>query len=209
MRVLIIDDEENIRKTTAAALNAMGHETFPVASGEEALRQLDKAHFDVAFLDLRLDGQSGLDLLPELLQAELRLEIVVFTAFASIETAVEAMRRGAVDYLPKPFTPEQLRQVLARIAKARKLEGRVAELESRLSSNAPAADITTVEPALQKVYETALKASGTPATVLLLGESGTGKTVLARYVHENSPQKENTFVTVSCPSLSRELFSWT
>src|SRR5437870_3000823 len=134
MRVLIIDDEENIRKTTAVALEAMGHETVCVETGTEALKHLDKAAFDVVFLDLRLAGQSGLDLVPELLKAEARLEIVVFTAFASIETAVEAIRRGAVDYIPKPFTPDQIRQVLARVARARKLQGRLAELESRLSA---------------------------------------------------------------------------
>jgi len=145
MRALIIDDDENIRKTTAMALQAMGHEPFSVETGGEALQQLDKTHFDVAFLDLRLNGQSGLDLLPELLNQDPGLEIVVFTAFASIETVVEARRRGAVGYLPKPFTPEQIRRVLARIIKARKLEDRAAELESRLSSDAPPSDLSSLD----------------------------------------------------------------
>jgi NtrC-family two-component system response regulator AlgB len=205
MRVLIIDDEDNIRKTTAVALQGMGHETVGAGGGEEARKHLDKGHFDVAFLDLKLNGEAGLDLLPELLKNDPRLEVVVFTAFASIETAVEAMRRGAADYIPKPFTPEQLRQVLSKIAKSRRLQGRVAELESRLSSDSPVADFTTTESTLQRAYEMALKAAAAPATILLLGESGTGKTVLARFIHEHSPQKENAFVTVSCPSLSREL----
>src|SRR5262249_35773072 len=102
-------------------------------------------------------------------------------------------------------TPEQIRQVLGKIIKARKLQGRLADLESRLSADAPAVDLTTAEPSLKKLYEMALKAAATPATVLLLGESGTGKTVIARFIHEHSPQKDNAFVTVSCPSLSREL----
>src|SRR5205823_2146945 len=114
--------------------------------------------------------------------------VVVFTAHASIETAVEAMRRGAVDYIPKPFTPEQIRQVLGKISKTRKLEGRLAELESRLSSDAPTADLATCEPAMQKMFEVAFKAAATPATILLTGESGTGKTVVARAIHEKSPQ---------------------
>ena len=205
MRVLIIDDEENIRKTTAVAVEAIGHTTAGAANSEDALQQLDKAHFDVALLDLRLQEESGLDLLPQLLQSDPRLDVVVFTAFASIESAVEAIRRGAVDYVPKPFTPEQIRQVLARIAKSRKLQGRLEELEFQLSADSPTVDLTTTEHGLQKVYETALKAAATPATILLLGESGTGKTVLARFIHTHSPQKENAFVTVSCPSLSREL----
>src|SRR3989454_9933189 len=205
MRLLIIDDEENIRKTTAVLLESMGHETVGVGNGAAALNQLDKDQFDVAFLDLKLNGESGLELLPELLKSNPRLEIVVFTAYASIETAVEAMRRGAVDYIPKPFTPEQIRRVLTRITKARKLQERVAELESRLSSDAPTTDLATSEPAMQKAFEVALKAAATPATILLQGESGTGKTVLARAIHANSPQRENAFVTVNCPSLSREL----
>ena len=205
MRVLIIDDEENIRRTTAVALEGMGYESVGAGSGSEALKQLDKGQFDVAFLDLKLNEENGLDVLPELLKGDSRLQVVVFTAFASIETAVEAIRRGATDYIPKPFTPGQLRQVLSKIIDARKLRGRLAELEFRLSSDSPGADLSTCEPALQKLYHMAFKAAATPATMLLLGESGTGKTILARFIHENSPQKENTFVTVNCPSLSREL----
>src|SRR6266853_4439147 len=113
----------------AVFLEAMGHETAAAGSRAAALKQLEDGHFDIAFLDLKLDGENGLDLLLELLKAEPGLEVVVFTAYASIETAVEAMRRGATDYIPKPFTPEQIRQVLGRIHKTRKLEGRVAELE--------------------------------------------------------------------------------
>src|ERR1041384_679154 len=205
MRLLIVDDEENIRRTTAVALEAMGHETACAGTAAAALKQLEGDRFDVVFLDLKLDNESGLNLLPELLKRDPQLEVVVFTAYASIETAVEAMRRGAVDYIPKPFTPEQIRQVLGQIIKARKLQERVTELESRLSSDAPATDLATVEPAMQKAFDLALKAAVTPATILLLGESGTGKTVLARAIHAGSPQKENAFVTVTCPSLSREL----
>src|ERR1017187_10384666 len=146
MRLLIIDDEENIRTTTAVVLEAMGHEITGVANRAAALKQLEDDHFDIAFLDLKLDGESGLDLLPEMLKADPRLEVVVFTAYASIETAVEAMRRGAVDYIPKPFTPEQIRRVLNRILEARRLRARVADLESRLSADAPATELTSAEP---------------------------------------------------------------
>ena len=205
MRVLVIDDEANIRKTTMLGLESMGHETAEAADGAEAVNCLESAHFDVAFLDLRLGAENGLELLPKLLKINPNLDVVVFTAHASIENAVEAMRAGAVDYIPKPFTPEQIRQVLGKIVRMRKLEGRLADLEFRLSADSPTTDLTTVEPAVQKVFDVALKAAGTPATIMLTGESGTGKTVLARAVHENSAQKDNAFVTVSCPSLSREL----
>ena len=205
MRILIIDDEENIRRITVVVLEAAGYETVSVENGANALKQLESGTFDVAFLDLKLGGESGLELLPELLKASPQLEVIVFTAFASIETAVEAMRCGAVDYIPKPFTPEQIRQAWSRLIQARKLRSRVADLESRISADTLTADLSTCEPAMQKALDLAFKAAATPATILLLGESGTGKTVIARAIHENSPQKENAFVTVSCPSLSREL----
>jgi NtrC-family two-component system response regulator AlgB len=205
MRALIIDDEENIRRTTSTLLESMDHEVVAVSDGASALKELDQTHFDVAFLDLKLGLESGLDLLPQLLKSSEHLDIVVFTAFASFETAVEAMRRGAADYIPKPFRPEQIRQALAKIAKTRKLEGRVAELESRISNAVPDADMTTNEPIVQKVFDVAFKAAAMPANILILGESGTGKSVLARAIHDRSPQREHAFVTVSCPSLSREL----
>jgi len=205
MRLLIIDDEENIRRTTTLAFEETGYHIIGVGSRESALKQMEEDQFDVAFLDLKLGDDNGLAVLPELLKLDPRLQVVVFTAYASIETAVEAMRRGAADYLPKPFTPGQIRQVVDRIMESRRLRGRLAELEARLSSDAPAADLATSEPAMQKVLDMAFKAAATPATILLLGESGTGKTVLARALHASSLQKENAFVTVNCPSLSREL----
>ena len=205
MQVLIIDDEANIRKTTAVVVDAMGHDSLCVENRATALRELSEAHWDVAFLDLKLGAESGLDLLPEMLKLNPKLDVCVFTAYASIETAVEAMRRGAADYIAKPFTPEQIRQVLARMVKTRKLEGRLAELESRLSTEAPTTDLTSVDPVVQKVFEVAFKAASSPASIVILGESGTGKSILARAIHDHSPQKDNAFVTVSCPSLSREL----
>jgi NtrC-family two-component system response regulator AlgB len=99
MHLLIIDDEENIRRTTAVVLEGLGHETAAAENRAQALKQLEADHFDLAFLDLKLNGDSGLELLPEMLKLEPRLEVVVFTAYASIETAVEAMRRGAADYI--------------------------------------------------------------------------------------------------------------
>jgi NtrC-family two-component system response regulator AlgB len=111
MRALVIDDEDNLRRTTSALLEGMGHEVVGAGSGTAALEQLDKLQFDVAFLDLKLKGESGLDVLPNLLKNSPSLEVVVFTAFATFESAVEAMRRGAADYVPKPFTPDQIRQI--------------------------------------------------------------------------------------------------
>ena len=205
MQILVIDDEAHIRKTTAVTLDALGHECEQAQNSTEALSFLKKSSFDAAFLDLRLGAESGLDLIPRLLALEPKLNIIVFTAYSSIDSAVEAMRCGAVDYIAKPFTPEQIRQSLARIENNQRLENRVVELESMLSSNEPLADFETQEPLVQKMFETATKAAASSATLLLLGESGSGKSVLARALHRNSPRRGNAFVTVACPSLSREL----
>ena len=205
MHILIVDDEKNIRIALSTALEAMRHEVVTVSNSAAALQELKRAAFDVVLLDLRLSQESGLDLLEEILVSSPRVAVVLVTAYASVETAVEAMRRGAFDYLPKPCTPDQLRQVLARIEKTRKLESRVVELESRLGSEGPEADVSTKSPAMQKVIDIAFKAASSDATVLLLGESGTGKSVLARAIHRRSPRCGSAFVTVSCPSLSREL----
>jgi two-component system, NtrC family, response regulator AlgB len=204
MRILIIDDEANIRKTTAMVLETLGHEVMQAPDSARAKKILDRQSFDVAFLDLKLGAENGLDLLPELIKIEPRLLVIVFTAYASLETAVEAIKAGAYDYIPKPFTPEQIRQVFRKIETTRRLEARVAELEARVSDERPT-EHQTVEPAMQKLQELVAKAAATPATILILGESGTGKSVLARAIHQQSTRNENAFVTVNCPSLSREL----
>ena len=205
MRILVIDDETHIRKTTAMTLDALDHECVQVSNGADALAHLQKSSFDAAFLDLRLGTENGLDLIAKMLTLEPKLAVIVFTAYSSIDTAVEAMRRGAVDYLAKPFTPEQVRQSLSRIENARRLENRVVELESLVSDSQSLADFNSEEPMVQKLFETANKAAASAATLLLLGESGTGKSVLARALHANSPRHDNAFITVACPSLSKEL----
>jgi NtrC-family two-component system response regulator AlgB len=205
MRIIIIDDEPSIRQTTSICLEALGHDCVAAASGTEALALVEKSQFDAALLDLRLGRENGLDVLAELLRAAPRLSVVVITAHSSIETAVEAMRRGAHDYIPKPFTPEQLNQTFSKIAQTRQLQRRVAELEDRVGSDFPTEGTETEDPAMRRVYELVRRAAATSATILLLGPSGTGKSVLARHIHRMSRQAENPFVTVNCPCLPREL----
>jgi NtrC-family two-component system response regulator AlgB len=205
MRILIIDDEAHIRKTTTMTLETLGHECEPAQNSAEAVSLLKKGSFDAAFLDLRLGDESGLDIIPKLLALEPKLNVIVFTAYSSIDTAIDAMRRGAVDYLAKPFTPEQIRQTIARIETSQRLENRVVELESLMPGSDAFSSFETQEPVMQKVFETATKAASSAATMLILGESGTGKSILARALHRQSPQRDNAFVTVACPSLSREL----
>lgn len=205
MRVLIVDDEPSIRKTTGMAVETMGHEVVTVANGSKALKTLEEGPCDLCFLDVNLGGEDGLAVLEKLLKAQPTLVVVMFTAYANITTAVEAMRRGAFDFIPKPFTPDQIRQVLDKVGRTRRLEQKVQQLETQLTEQSPEIDLTSSEPVMQKILQIAFKAAETPATVLILGPSGTGKSVLAREIHKRSPQKENAFVTVNCPSLSKEL----
>jgi NtrC-family two-component system response regulator AlgB len=205
MRILVIDDEKNIRRTMVMALESMDHEVMAVGSGQEGIRELKREPVDAVFLDLKLHQESGLDVLSEIIRLAPQAAVVMVTAFASIETAVQAMRLGAFDYLPKPCTPDQVRQVLVKIERTRKLENRVVELESQLQAYSPDIDLTTSSPRMVQAIETAFKAADSDATVLILGESGTGKSALAKAMHTRSPRKNGAFVTVSCPSLSREI----
>lgn len=205
MRVLIVDDEAGIRRTTRIAVETAGHAATEAPGGARALKLVEDESFDVCFLDLKLGGDDGLEVLAKLLKARPTLAVVMFTAYANVATAVEAMRRGAFDFLPKPFTPDQIRGVLAKIEKNRALESRVQSLETQLADTSPPVDLESTEPAVQRAMEIAFKAAETPATILVLGPSGTGKSVLAREVHKRSLQRDAAFVTVNCPSLSREL----
>ena len=206
-RVLVVDDEKNIRATLALCLEGMGCAVTAVASGEAALAALEREPFEIAFLDLRLADESGMDLLPKLLALRAELSVVVITAYATIETAVEAMRRGARDYLPKPFTPAQIRHVVEQIAERRALLSRVAELEARLAETIPETDLASESPAMRALLSAAARVAAADASVLLRGESGTGKTVLARAIHRQSPRNAAPFVVVNCPTLTEELLA--
>ncbi len=207
MRILVLDDCPRIRKVVAVALQNQGYECVLVTTGEEALSVLRKEAFDVLFLDLNLgDGLHGGDLIPRCLEINSRLKVVIITAHSSIASAVEMVKAGAVDYIPKPFTPQMLEQCLEKIGRQRQLEGRIRVLESEIESGNPEASYFSREPRMQDLYELALRAAVTPTTLLILGESGTGKSFLARAIHAHSRQKDGAFITVNCPSLSKELF---
>ena len=207
LRVLVIDDEKNIRATVSLCLEGLGCTVTGVASAEAARAAVAAGAYDLAFLDLRLGDASGLDLLPELLARRPDLDVVIITAYATIDTAVEAMRRGARDYLPKPFTPAQIRHVVEQVADRQRLVRRVAELQSELATAAPEIDLDSAAPAMRAVLDVLSRVAASDATVLLRGENGTGKGVVARALHAGSPRAARPFVTVNCPTLSEELLA--
>jgi NtrC-family two-component system response regulator AlgB len=207
LRVLVIDDEKNIRTTLSVCAEGMGCITTGVATPAAALDALERDSFDIAFLDLRLGDADGLDLLPRLLAARADLAVVVITAYATFDTAVEAIKRGAVDYLPKPFTPVQIRHVIEQVARRREIEHRLADLEGQLADEVPEADLATESPKMRALLDVIARAAASDAPILLRGESGTGKGVLARAIHAQSMRAQRPFVTVNCPTLSEELLA--
>jgi NtrC-family two-component system response regulator AlgB len=207
LRVLVVDDERNIRATLTVCLEAEGCLVRDAAGGEAALEALRHAPYDLAFVDLRLGTESGLELLPRLLAERPGLEVVVITAYATFDTAVEAVKRGAADYLPKPFTPAQIRHVVARTVERRALAARVYDLEARLGEASPEITLETASPRMRAVLDVLEKAAGHDVSVLLRGESGTGKGVLARALHAFSARRERPFAVVNCPTLTEELLA--
>jgi NtrC-family two-component system response regulator AlgB len=207
MRILIVDDEPNVRKSLRIALESMHNSVEEAASPSEATKILKRGPSDVAFVDVRLRDESGLDLLEALTKVSPRLAVVIITAYASIDSAVEAMRRGAFDYLPKPFTPAQIRAVLERFDRVRSLQNQIADLQARFALEVPEVSLASSDPQVRTVLEQCRQVAPTDTVVLIRGESGTGKGVLARAIHAWSQRSHAPFVTVSCPSLSGELLA--
>ena len=205
LRVLVVDDEINIRKTLSVCLETDGHQVVAVSNFQDALAETSRRSFDVAFVDLRLGTASGMDLIPALLSSAPWLKVIVITAYASIDTAVEAIRRGAADYIPKPFTPEQVRLAVEKASQVRLLEQRLAALQEDLGRTNPEVNLTTRTPAMQRVLDLARQVADSDATVLIRGESGTGKGILARAIHGWSKRAQKPLGVVSCPSLPADL----
>ena len=205
LNILIVDDEINIRKTLSICLETEGHSVITVSNFEDALSEASRRPFDVAFVDLRLGTANGLDLIPPLLTATPWIKIVVITAYASIDTAVEAMKRGATDYIPKPFTPAQVKLAVHKIFEVRTLEQKVVALREDLGRSHLDADFSSGSSAMKRAIALARQAASSDATILLRGESGTGKSVLAKSIHAWSKRAAMPFSVLSCPSLSPEL----
>jgi NtrC-family two-component system response regulator AlgB len=207
MRVLVVDDERNIRKTLAVCLEGLGCAVTECGSASAAIESLVRLPHDLAFVDLRLGRESGLDLLGALLAERPALEVVIITAYATIDTAVEAIRRGARDYLPKPFTPAQIQRAVEQVRSRLELSRRVADLEEQLAGAAPEVSLSIASAAMRGVLDVIGRAAAHDVPVLLRGESGTGKTVLARALHRQSPRGGRPFAVVNCPALSEDLLA--
>ncbi len=204
-RLLVVDDEKSICNTIEVAMTEAGHQVELADSGEVAITLMRKCPPDILLTDLRMDGMSGLDLLGKVREYFPTVTPVIMTAYGTIDTAVSAMRSGAYDYLVKPFTPEQLEHLVERIEEYRRLRDENSKLRDAVDVLSEPSVIVTSNGRMQKVIETAKKVASTDATILITGESGTGKTLLAKTIHDASPRSKGPFAVVNCATLSENL----
>jgi NtrC-family two-component system response regulator AlgB len=208
MDFLVIDDDKTFRDATCMLIEEEGHYAEPAGSGEVGLASLKEDKFDAVLLDVNLGAENGLDVLEKIAKGNPNLPVVMFTAQGTVKIAVEAMRRGATDFLEKPFTREQMHNVLARLKRFSQMSENIERLEQEVretKSQNPELLLNFATPLMCEVMDVLLRAAKTSASILIMGESGTGKSVLARAVHQQSHLADKPFITVSCPSLSKEL----
>jgi NtrC-family two-component system response regulator AlgB len=211
LRILIIDDDEHIRYAMTLCLEDEGHEVVAVGTIEDALDQTARLAFDLMFLDIRLGTKNGLDYLPSLREENPWARIIVITAYGSIETAVEAMKLGATDFLSKPFEPTQLTLRTQKVAERRMLERNMDALHKTIGSMDPEADFPTANSIYRESIELARRLATANSPILIQGEAGTGRGRLARAIHYWSSRRDNPIISVACEaqsvdSLEAELF---
>ena len=188
---LVVDDDAGVRQSLRLCLESAGARVLGVATGGAALEALDRGHFEVVFLDLWLGTDAGLDLLPEMLARQPDLGVIVVTAFASIESAVDAIKRGAVDYVPKPFTPDQIRLTANRVLEAHRLRRRLAELQEELDEGGDPAFFESRSPRVLRFLQTAARAAASDAVCWCAARAEPARTFLhagfARTAREPMP----------------------
>jgi DNA-binding NtrC family response regulator len=204
--ILIIDDEESIRDSMGQVLRKEGYKVKEAVEGNTGLNFFAGETFHVVFLDLRLPGIKGMDVLSRIKEANPETPVIIVTGYASINSAVEAMKRGAFDYMTKPFTPEELRVVTRRALEGRKLLYENLYLRQELEAKVEFDLVVGKSKVMREVLDIVQRVSPTESTVLITGESGTGKELIAREIHSHSLRRQAPFVVVDCGALVETLF---
>ncbi|MCS6915538.1 MAG: sigma-54 dependent transcriptional regulator [Myxococcales bacterium] len=204
-RILLCDDEVKLTRMLASALTTAGHSTERVATGREAIELCSREAFDILVTDLRLPDTDGLEVVRRVRQVCPETDVMVITAHATTETAVEAMRLGAYDYLVKPFSLDEFRMRIAKLLGRRELQARAGQLADQLSNLHNPENIVGSSARMREVLEQVRQVARTDATVLLLGESGTGKTLLARTIHYQSRRRSGPLCELHCAALPETL----
>ena len=205
LRILFADDEKSLQEFMRSEMPRLGHEVTVCPDGRAALKALEKATFDVAILDLRMPGLTGIEVLDQLKQLAPDTEAIVMTGHASMETAIEAMRLGAFDYVTKPCRLSEIEAVLAKVAEKRDLKHQNLALRSRVQAAEGPTVLVGNSPAMAGVHRLIATVAPTDSTVLILGETGTGKELAARTIYQQSKRAELPFVPVNCGALSENL----
>jgi DNA-binding NtrC family response regulator len=203
-RILAVDDEEIVTRSCVRILGG-DHQVETAQDGLEALRRIDENHYDVLILDIMMPRIDGIEVLRRVKEGHPEIDVIMVTGLSQIETAVQAMKLGAFDYLAKPFDPDELRLVVQRALERRRLLQENLDLRSEVSSKYRFENIIGSSPPMQNVFRLIAKCAPTNSTVMLTGESGTGKELIARAVHYNSLRRDKPFVPVDCNALSENL----
>ncbi len=205
MDILVIDDDLAIREAAVQLIEDADHYAEGAEDSKLAMEALKATNFDCILLDLYLADENGLDVLQKIKEKYPRISVVMITGMGSIPDAVKATQLGALDFMEKPFSREQFALILQRVKRHRQLEETVEELKQEISGQQPAARFVSRARSMQDILDILFRAAESSASILLMGESGTGKSMVAREIHARSARKNKPFVTVNCPALSKEL----
>jgi len=204
-RILIVDDELVVRDSLGKWFVSEGYQARPVASAREALEAIQQAEYDIALIDIKMPGMDGMELQGRLREADADLTVIIMTGYASVETAVQALKRGAYDYITKPVDPDELSHLVGKALEHKRARREVARLRENLQEIFPSTELIGKSPAMRKVLENIEMVAPTDATVLITGESGTGKEVVARAIHAASPRRYMPMVAIHCGALTETL----
>jgi two-component system response regulator GlrR len=205
-RILVVDDDEGLLHLLKMRLSAMGFIVTPCTTGQDALTAAKRETFDIAITDLRLRGEDGLEVTEELLRTQPGLPVIILTAHGSIPNAVEAMQRGAFGYLTKPFDDRELKAAIDKGLDQQRMSREIQRLKSLVKELYGLENVIARSPTMQRLFQKIAQVADSDATILLSGETGTGKEVLARVIHTNSRRVKNPFVALNCAAIPEALF---
>lgn len=203
--ILIVEDTDSMRQMLAKTFQAEGYQTEAVTNGNSAIQALSSRKFDLIITDLKLSDLDGVEVLTAAKDLDTQTQVIVMTAYGSIEIAVEAMKQGAYDFITKPFDPERLLVQVRKALENRRLASQNSLLKEVLASNHQFQEIIGTSPKMKEAISLVQKVAHSDTTVLLLGESGTGKELFARAIHHLSPRQDNPYIAINCAAIPREL----
>ena len=204
-KILIVDDDASHRQMIQVVLSAEGYEIHEAEDGETAISNVTNRFYDLILMDIRMTGISGIDALKEIKNLSPGIPVVIMTAYASVDTAVDALKAGAYDYITKPLDIDELKLLVEKALRFHHLEQENLQLKERLDDRFDFSKIIGRSRAMQSVFETISLVAPSEATVLITGESGTGKELIANAIHQNSPRKNRPLIKVNCAALQENL----